>query len=333
MSITTQFISGSISAINLIKNYLDNPSIAPQDIYSTLPYQNPLKVVSIQCESYQESLPSDISQQLIIDSNNGKKQYISDNIAPKPRTWELKGYIGAAPYELIASPVLQIVQAKKLAYLREMRDSREMLVFRTKNGGELVFVGIKNLTIDTRPEVQNRIPISLSLQEIPILSYTSSGLGIPIGSTNPAAVADSYGQTLSTALTATVAFGSVAVILTDSFAITQSDEDSLNYSLNVPNNRVVKTYYQVSIPSTASGYSFSFTTKIAGNSYTFNFRYTTIWNVTTTFPDGSIRFANLTPNTMNWSGYPDFGFVANTSLDSIGINDIQNISLFMVSWE
>ena len=97
MSLTTQYISGSISAINLIKNYLDNPSIAPMmNKNSPIPMQLALKTVPLQCESYKEVLPSELSQQLIIDSSAGKKQFITDNIAPKPRTWEIKGYIGVA---------------------------------------------------------------------------------------------------------------------------------------------------------------------------------------------------------------------------------------------
>jgi hypothetical protein len=332
MSLTTQFISGSVSAINLIKNYLDNPSIAPQDIFSTLPFQNPLKTVPLQCETYKEVLPSDVSQQLIIDSSKGKKLYVTDNIAPKPRTWEIKGYIGAAPYELIASPILQLTQAKKLSYLREMRDSREMLVFRTKNGGELVFVAIKNLEIDSRPEVQNRIPISMTIQEIPILAYTETGLGIPFGSANPAAVGDKLGQVLATSLTVATIAAAVAVPVGEGIE-TSDDETKVNASLNVPNNRTTKKYYQIDLPETTPGYSFSFIAKVEGKSYNFAFRYTNVWNVTTTFPDGSTRLASLIPNTMNWSGYSDFGLVANTPLDTIGFGDLQNVTMYMVSWE
>ena len=156
MSISTQAISGSISALNLIKNYLDNPSLSIAVKAASIPMILPGTTVSLQCEKYKENLPSEISQQLIIDSSKGLKLYVSDNIAPKPRTWEISGYIAAAPYELIASPVLQITQAVKIALLRQMRDTREMIVFRTRTGTELVFVGIKDLQIDSRPECQNR---------------------------------------------------------------------------------------------------------------------------------------------------------------------------------
>ena len=170
MSLTSQIISGSQSALNLIKTALANPSIAPQDPFVDQPFQLKDKIVPFQCESYKEHLPSEVSQQLIVDVSQGK-QFISDNIAPKPRTWDIKGYIAVAPYELISSPVLQLSQAKSLRNLREMRDSRAALAFRTKNGGEIVLVGISDLVIDTDPAIQNLIPITMTVNEIPILTF------------------------------------------------------------------------------------------------------------------------------------------------------------------
>jgi len=328
MSLSSQVVTGSISALNLIKNYLDNPSISPQNIYSSLPFPDSTRTVSLQCEKYEEDLDSDISQQLIIDSSAGKKQYVTDNIAPKPRVWTLSGYIGAAPWELIASPVLQITQAMKLSYLRIMRESRERLVFRTKNGGELVFVGIKQWKIESRPDVQNRIPFSMTLQESPILGYTSSGLGVPSGSTNPAALADKIGQVLGTVMLVApmaLAIGSTAV---DSATQTKD----VAAAINVPANKSVKAYYQLSLPSTTPGVNFSFIAKVNGQSYTIAMKWTTIWNVSVTFPDGTIRVAGLFPNVMNWTGYTDFGLVGYTSLSTIGYDDLPSVTLYMVAW-
>jgi len=196
---------------------------------------------------------------LIIDSNAGKKLYVSDNIAPRPRTWDLKGYIGADPWELLASPLLQITQAKKLGYLREMRDSREMLVFKTKNGGELVFVGIKDLTIDSDPAVQNRIPVSLSLQEMPILAYENGQLGVPTGSTNISAESAKIGQVASVSLTSVAIAGSLA-LLVEGF-LTVDD------AMNIPNNKKVKNRYSIPMPSYIPGVRFNFDAKVKGLKY------------------------------------------------------------------
>jgi hypothetical protein len=186
MSLTSQIISGSQLALSAIKNYLANPSIAPMlDFAGATVSQDPAKMVTLQCESYKEGLECEVSQQLVVDMSKGK-QYISDNIAPKPRTWDMKGYIGVALYETLASPLLQQSQEKSLAWLKEMRLSRAMLAFKTKNGGEIVGVGISSLIIDTDPLVQNRIPFTMTVREIPVLTEDGvTGLGIPTGSNNP----------------------------------------------------------------------------------------------------------------------------------------------------
>ena len=173
----------------------------------------------------------------------------------------------------------------------------------------------------------------MTLQEIPILAYTAEGLGIPSGSANPAAIGDKVGQVLATSLAVTAIAAAVAIPAGEKIEDNATDEQKVNTAINVPGNRVVKSYYQIDLPATIPGYSFSFIAKVAGQSYNFAFRFTTVWNVTVTFPDNSIRTANLVPNTMNWSGYSDYGLVANTSLPEIGLNDLPNVTMYMVSWE
>ena len=45
---------------------------------------------------YKEIYPSSCSQQLIVNVNNGTKQYIVDNIAIGPRSWQITGYLCSA---------------------------------------------------------------------------------------------------------------------------------------------------------------------------------------------------------------------------------------------
>ncbi len=331
MSLSSQVISGSVTALNLIKNYLANPSIAEALLPSPIPAQDPIRTVAIQCESYKEVLDADVSNQLIVDVNKGKT-YISDNIAPKPRVWELKGYIGAAPYELIASPILQITQSQKLAYLRGMYKSRQMLVFRTKNGAELVYVGMKNLSIDSDPAVQNRIPITMTLQEIPILSYVDGQLGIPTGTTNIAAGPLSMGTVQSVATIGTAGISGLASLATGiESAATQIL--ALIDSIPIQANKTIKELYQVFLPQLeADTAGFSFIAKVKGNSYTFTFKYGINWNATVSFPDSTKRDAMLSPNMTNWSSYTDFGLFCKTDLMGIGQNDLSKVSLYMVEW-
>jgi hypothetical protein len=354
MSLSTQIITGSISALNLIKNYSANPSIAPA--LGTYLQQDTVKgVVSLQCESYKEVMDADISTQLIVDVKKGRT-WISDNIAPKPRVWELKGYIGAAPWEMIASPVLQTTQAQKLANLRAMYKSREMLVFRTKNGQELVYVGMRNLSIDSNPAVQNRIPFSMTVQEVPVLSYVDGQLGIPEGTSNISSNGLDLGSVLSIA---TFGLSAVNGIVTGVQSIDQAIKDAqlsadeaakakekeaaaalayqnyltLTAATPKPPNKTIKEMYSIPLPQTEDGtYRFTFKASVKSVEYTFTFIYTGQWNVTVLFPYGKNRQAVLYPNVTNWSSYTDFGLVANTILDNIGQNDLSKITLYMVEW-
>jgi len=208
MSLTSQLISGSVQALNLIKNYIANPRISPDAKNGDLgiPVPDTTKMVVILGASFHEIGDDDISSQLVVSQGGAPgvqsysgKLWISDNIAPKPRTWELSGYIGPTPgYAVLnvfnglavgelASPLLQADLNRSKQNLRDMRTSREMLCFQTPNGEELIWVGIKHLDFEKQPLTQNQIPVTMTLQEIPILAFLGGSLGTPMGMTNPAA--------------------------------------------------------------------------------------------------------------------------------------------------
>jgi len=210
MSLAQQIVTGfgsattasaAIQALNLIKSFLSNPSISEDLSGGTgYPVINPAVSVPIQGSDYHEIGDDDVSTQLIVDSSGGKN-YITDNIAPRPRVWEVKGFIGASIIEQLAGPILQDIQQKRLRDLRAMRSSRKMLVWRTKNGEELLYVGIKHLQVDSDPMIQNRIPITMTIQEIPILAFGANNqLGIPLGN-SPSG--DPLPQGLTSAILAT----------------------------------------------------------------------------------------------------------------------------------
>jgi hypothetical protein len=234
----------------------------------------------------------------------------------------MKGYIGVAPYELISSPVLQLSQAKALNWIREMRDSRQMLAFRTKNGQEIVLVGISNLVIDTDPMIQNRIPFTMTVKEVPILSYNKQGnLAIPSGTANVASLSSPMGT--ATVQTISLATANVAQTITD-----------LILSIPVKGDRQVKNIFPIQIPQSGNGtYNFNFNAKCNGQVFVFNFKYTNVWNIAVTMSSGAIRTATLIPNVTQWSAYSDFSLYCQTDMISVGINDLANISLYLTEWK
>jgi hypothetical protein len=213
MSLTSQLISGSVQALNLIKNYINNPRISFDAAEGALgyPFPDPASIVVILGASFHEIGDDDISSQLIVNETSGGKAWITDNIAPKPRMWELSGYIGPSPSKAVlnvfngitigelATPLLQDDLQKSKNLLRSMRTSRQVLVFQTPNGEELIWVGIKHLDLEKQPLVQNQIPVVMTLQEVPILQFGyGASAGFPSGSTNVSA--DPVSQGLSNAL-------------------------------------------------------------------------------------------------------------------------------------
>lgn len=213
MSLTSQLISGSVQVLNLIKNYIENPRISADltEGWAGYPIADPFTTVVILGSTFHEIGDDDISTQLIVNEGTGGKTWVSDNIAPKPRMWELRGYIGPSPLAEIATvvngiplgelatPLIQSdLQASKRK-LRDMRNSRQVLVFQTPNGEELVWVGMKHLDIEKDPLIQNQIPVVMTLQEMPLLQFNTGGLaGIPSGSANVSA--DPVAQGVATGL-------------------------------------------------------------------------------------------------------------------------------------
>jgi hypothetical protein len=92
--------------------------------------------------------------------------------------------------------------------------------------------------------------------------------------------------------------------------------------------------YLVNIPVVPKGiYAFSFTTTLAGLGWAFTFLFiNNRWTCYATPPSLQVREATVYNNTLNWSGFPDFGCMFSSNLPSIGLNDINNVSMYIFDW-
>lgn len=107
---------------------------------------------------------------VIVDSRYMKKNVV-DNATPKPRVWDIKGYITSrwtVDVGMVLKPSLQM-QAKMLdAYSQ----SRKPLWFKTDEF-EFVRVQITNLTFSRKAEIMNAYEVSITLKEfIPLEIFT-----------------------------------------------------------------------------------------------------------------------------------------------------------------
>ena len=130
--------------------------------------QPSLCYIPIQSESLTMHRTADIGTTMLIAQTDQKKEYITDNAAPRPRTWTGQGYITALvpllENYLVIKPTLQAQQA----ILEAAADSRQPVKFKTDTG-EVVDVLIQDLQISSIVKGMNAKQISYTVQEVKIL--------------------------------------------------------------------------------------------------------------------------------------------------------------------
>ncbi len=140
------------------------------DIYEATKDPN-IEGIPIISPSIQVSRDVEVSDYGVIVDSGYKKQNVVDNATPKPRIWEIKGYITskwAVDIGMVLKPSLQM-QAKILdAYAQ----SRKPLWFKTDEF-EFVRVQITNLTFSRKAEIMNAYEVSVTLKEfVPLEIFT-----------------------------------------------------------------------------------------------------------------------------------------------------------------
>lgn len=130
--------------------------------------QPSLCFVPILSESLNMRRTVDIGTTMLITQADQKKDYITDNAAPRPRTWTGTGYITSL------SPILEngvlikpTVQAQQ-AVLEAAIDSRQKVKFKT-DMGEVVDVLIQDLQISSTPKGAGVKRIQYTVQEVKVL--------------------------------------------------------------------------------------------------------------------------------------------------------------------
>ena len=127
--------------------------------------------IPIQSESLVMRRTVDIGTTMLISQTNQSKEYITDNAAPRPRTWSGTGYITSLnpiiENSLVIKPTLLVQQA----ILEAAADARQPVKFKTDTG-EVVDVLIQDLQISATPKAMNARAISYVVQEVKILENT-----------------------------------------------------------------------------------------------------------------------------------------------------------------
>ena len=200
----------SATVLDLINEFLSYPAIfvntadlakAFQGAYGVSPNLSLLGSLDIPIiiypEKYTPIYESSVSKQMIVNVNGGKS-VITDNIAVMPNVWEISGYISASPF--ISSSLLSVIpnggilgagilSSPSLSIQRQLIvnafSSRMPVKFRPMDNevkqftpGGNPMVGITKMDFPHRPDCNNALPITITLQEIQELTVIGGNTGL-----------------------------------------------------------------------------------------------------------------------------------------------------------
>lgn len=130
--------------------------------------QPSLCYVPVQSETMSMRRTVDIGTTMLIGQVDQKKDYITDNSAPRPRTWNVSGYITTLvpllENYLVIKPSLQV----QMAILDAAADSRQPVKFKTDTG-EIVDVLVQDLQITSINKGNNVKQVTFTVQEVKML--------------------------------------------------------------------------------------------------------------------------------------------------------------------
>ena len=154
MSIANLIASSVANALALVKRYLAQPMVGG---------------ITIQATRFECVMEADVSRKVVIDLTQNNKRNVMDNVAPGPRTWEIEGYIGGLPFELTSLYMPSLAMATDL--LDGLFQAREQTTLVAPNFKSFPVL-ISRFEYSAVPDVQNRVPVRISLVELTSLTAT-----------------------------------------------------------------------------------------------------------------------------------------------------------------
>lgn len=159
MELSLAILSRSAKAIAMAKSIAAMPALI---------FTNPPMFIPLELESYSKDGQADVATNpVIVSGKSGDiKKEVTDNVAPKPWTWTVSGYIPGnvlAEYTNLYTPFVRFhTDMISLAFEEGMR-----LTFKDK---DCKFykdqVVIENLSIGMQADCANKTPFSMTLRQI-----------------------------------------------------------------------------------------------------------------------------------------------------------------------
>ena len=161
--------------------------------------------IPVFASSQKEVGKNNIGDQILLRSSELGTSVVTDNIAPLPRTWEIKGYLSPTKnlldtnipgvYEVYCSGLVVALQSIK-NYFRYLRLLRAPFKFTTRMG-ETIDVLMEDYEFIDEPESEWATAITLHLREYVALSVAGNGLGYNLNMPNAGSIFGASAQYIS----------------------------------------------------------------------------------------------------------------------------------------
>ena len=162
-------------------------SEAYNDILQTLSSPT-LCYVPISCDSLEENNEADVANTMIIAQNTGLKSYMTDNVAPKPRTWDIHGYITALVPIIEDYLLVKPTLLTQRLLLNNAFKSRDTVPFKTDTG-EILDVVIVRLKMKSLANAQNAYEVTATVQEVDVLDTSTTATALNLSGVAKSSVA------------------------------------------------------------------------------------------------------------------------------------------------
>lgn len=156
MQLSQLVIKGNSKALNMVKSLIDNPMIISLD---------PPWAVSLEVEKHVQSGNADVSERPVIIPGKTSKTFLYDNVSPSSWSWQLSGYIpGNEQIEKtnLFTPIVQL----NADLIRKAFKNGSIIIFKDTDQRTYTHCVIAALSVDTRADVRNKIPFSMTIREI-----------------------------------------------------------------------------------------------------------------------------------------------------------------------
>ena len=125
---------------------------------------------------------------MIIAQNTGLKSYMTDNVAPKPRTWDIHGYITALVPIIEDYLLVKPTLLTQRLLLNNAFKSRDTVPFKTDTG-EILDVVIVRLKMKSLANAQNAYEITATVQEVDVLDTSTTATALSLSGVAKSSVA------------------------------------------------------------------------------------------------------------------------------------------------